>query len=128
MTINVDGGPGNDIVNIGNAANQMNGIQGPVNIAAGPGTDILNFNDQGTTTAGLTYTLTANMLMRTGVAPITFGLFNKTTLNTAAGASTIDIRATAQLVGGTTTVNGGPANDVFNVGGTTNTLDGILAR
>jgi hypothetical protein len=61
---------GRDLINVGDAGNTLNGIQGPL-ILIGISGDPLVLNDQGNLTPS-TYTTTANSVTRTGIATITF--------------------------------------------------------
>jgi hypothetical protein len=66
-------------VNVGNNANTLDDIQGPLTVTGAAGAlTTLNINDQGSTTPH-TYTQTATTFSRSGAATITF--FNITTLS-----------------------------------------------
>jgi hypothetical protein len=66
-TVTVNGGFGNDMINIGSTSNTLNGILGPVTVNGGLGTDTVNILDNGSTTAH-TYTQTATTLTRSSTA------------------------------------------------------------
>src|SRR5262249_13308669 len=61
-----------DKVNVGDAANTLDGIAGPLTVNGQGGTNALTVNDQGSG-VGQTYTLTATTLNRSGAAAITYG-------------------------------------------------------
>jgi hypothetical protein len=56
-------GSGNDTINVGNAANTLDGILGPLTVDGQAGFDTLNVNDQGEITPH-TYTVTATTVVR----------------------------------------------------------------
>lgn len=102
---------GNDIVNLGNASNQVDAIQAPVSIDGGshdltatitrnvvgtdqtvtstlPVGDTINYNDQGTATPN-TYTLNDTTLQRAGaVTPATVTFSNVESITVSTGLST----------------------------------------
>jgi hypothetical protein len=70
--LTINGGFGNDVINVGSADNKLDAIQGAVTVDGGlGGTDTLNINDQGSKTPH-TYTQSATTLDRNGAARITF--------------------------------------------------------
>jgi hypothetical protein len=66
-TVTVNGGLGNDVVNIGSTSNTLDGILGPVTVNGGLGTDTVNVRDNGSTTPH-TYTQTATSLTRSAAS------------------------------------------------------------
>jgi hypothetical protein len=69
------GGPGNDMIEVGDSANTLDGIQGALTISGQGGADGLEINDHGSELAH-DYTLssgaTFSTLTRSGAAPITY--------------------------------------------------------
>ena len=139
LTVNL--GNGTDTVNVSSAAHNLNTIRGAVTANGGAGFGVLNVDDQGNTTAGMTYTLTSNSVTRTGAALIAYGgagfsqvvvngatetngnTYNvtgtdnfTTTLNlnngTQSGNDTVNVQATS----GPLTVNGPALGETANVG------------
>jgi hypothetical protein len=93
--LNVVGGGPNATVNVGNAANRLDDIRGPLTVKGQAGSTTLNVNDQGTSTTQ-TYTFTANTLTRAGLAPVTFDNLNKVLLYPASvGGNTINVPSVA---------------------------------
>jgi hypothetical protein len=87
---------GDDPVIVGNDANSLDGIQGPLMITGAGATDTLILNDQGAGSPH-TYTITAGTIRRDGAALITYAGVGSLTVNANAvgsGPNTI-------LVGGT---------------------------
>ena len=148
LGINVQGGGGNDVVNLGNA-NSVAGIAGGVGIYAAPARSRVNVNDGSDNANHPNVMLTATGL--NGLTPptatiafgpndlngltITVGNGNNTytvantqagsatTLNTGAGADTVNVQATSSPL----TVNtAGNNNQVINLGNA-GTLAGITA-
>ncbi len=118
----IDGGPGNDIFNIGNAANQIADI-GTVILNGKGGADVLNLLDQGTTTPAR-YALRPSQLSSNG-AFLLYGTFEKLSLYGGSGGNTVTITGTnlsASPGGSLTTVHTGIGDDVVTVG---TSLDGI---
>jgi hypothetical protein len=64
-TVTVNGGFGNDVINVGGVGNTLDGILGPVTVNGGFGTDTVNIRDNGSTTPH-TYSQTATSLTRSG--------------------------------------------------------------
>jgi hypothetical protein len=148
LGINVQGGGGNDVVNLGNA-NSVAGIAGGVGIYAAPARTRVNVNDSADNANHPNVMLTATGL--NGLTPpsatiafgpndlngltVTVGNGNNTytvvntqagsatTLNTGAGADTVNVQATSSPL----TVNtAGNNNQVINLGNA-GTLAGITA-
>ncbi|HEY2880954.1 MAG TPA: hypothetical protein VGJ15_00940, partial [Pirellulales bacterium] len=122
-TINT--GDGNDAITLGNAG-LLDGILGTIAIhgqgqTAAPG-DSLHFDDSANAN-GLTYTLTATTLDRTGIATITFETVESVLLDTGTGADTLNIKSTAATVA--STINTSDGNDSITLGNA-GLLDGIL--
>jgi hypothetical protein len=108
-TTALNGGPGSDTVNVGNPANVLDQIQGPITIqgqapaSLAPG-DVLNISDTGNTAAHQ-FTLNGTMFTRDGMAPITYGTFE--TLNIALGSGKNTFSISDNSSAATTTINGG---------------------
>src|SRR5258707_962280 len=119
----VTGGAGNDVINIGSAANSLGTILGVVcvngmaNLAttttACAGTqvattvvvgDTLNLNDQGDA-GSFSYGIGAALLTRTGVAGISYTAVETLTVNTSTGNDTVEDGATTLPAATPTTVN-----------------------
>jgi hypothetical protein len=120
IPVSVDGGDGNDTVNISPVAHNLNHIQANVTANGGAGLDAINVYDQAYTGSG-TYTLGSGpTLSRTGAATIAFNGFNNgATINGGSGHNTYNVLSTTSW---TTTVNGGNAGDVFNIEATVGAL------
>src|SRR5262249_5713214 len=79
--LDILGGGGPDAVKVGNLANKIDDIHGPINVNGGIGPlDSLTINDQGSITPHV-YTQTANSLSRDGAATIFFSDIEKLTVN-----------------------------------------------
>ncbi len=131
-------------VNVSSTAHNLNTIQGNVTINTSTGSGVINVDDQANTSSGLTYTLTANSVTRTGAALISFSpvfevvvnaatensgnVYNVTgtqpgftTLNlhhTQSASDTVNVQATS----GSLSINGG-LGDRVNVGDSTGVQD-----
>ncbi len=123
----IAGGLGNDIINVGTAANQLAGI-GTVNVDGGGGVDALNIYDQGSTTAQ-TYTLTSVPIFNkifpvvtSADAALRYTTFENLSLYGGSGGNTVAI--TSIPAGTQTAVHAGANNDLVTVG---NSLSGIKA-
>jgi hypothetical protein len=110
-------------LNIGNG--DLSALTGAVTVNGSGGTTAVNVNDQSSASIN-TYTITASTVTRAGFAGLTYSGIASLTLNggTPIGTDTYKILATASGIA--TAVNGGAANDTFNVGSATNTLDPVL--
>jgi hypothetical protein len=124
------GGAGADYVYIGNAANTIDAILGPVNIDGLAGTASLTVNDQATR-ATENWDVAASFIdrfpvgtPRPAVPQITYHNVTTVTVNTGAGRDSIGVLGTA--AGTTTVVNGGggSGDSVFVESGI-GSLDGI---
>jgi hypothetical protein len=93
-------GSGNDTINVGNAANTLDGILGPLTVDGQAGFDTLNINDQGEGTAH-SYTITATTVVRSPGGPTI----------TYADIESLNLHPGKLL-------SNGPANNVVNVLGT----------
>ena len=150
----VNAGSEDDTINVGSLApailgGTVNGISAPLTINGDAGSDTLNVDDTGDV-AGNTGTLTATTLTDLGMSGgITYGTLEHlniglgsggdiftiasthtgtTTLNSNAGADTVNVR----MIAGATTVNAGSENDTIHVGSLApailgGTVDGISA-
>ncbi len=113
-TTKIEGRGGNDSFVIGSLANSLDEIAGKLSLAGGAHTalptttftagaitnenatgDRVSFNDHGDGSSGMTYTLAADSLARTGLAqPISFGTVETVTLNAGIKAASVDITGT----------------------------------
>jgi hypothetical protein len=86
-------GAGFDTINVGNTANSLDGLHGPLTVSAA---HILIVNDQGTTAAQPAYVLTASSVTR-GPATINYGPVTALTVNAGSGGtfSTFAIQGTS---------------------------------
>ncbi len=142
-TLNVNTGAGNDVVNVGNAANTVSGILGAINVDGGandavpqtttavtctdpagnattatltlPAGDTVNLNDQGFGASSV-YTVGAAGLQRAGTALVSYA--NVETINLNAGTATDLINVTGTPVSSNTTINTDGGGDTVNVGNT----------
>ncbi len=103
-TTTVNTGPGGDTVNVGSAANFLDGIQGPLNVNGRGSNTTLNVIDQ-QATANEVYTIWANSITRSGMAPITYANAKHLVLSGGTGSNTLFVENTA--AGTTTDVYGG---------------------
>jgi hypothetical protein len=120
VPVSVDGGDGNDTVNISPVARNLSHIQANVTANGGAGLDAINIYDQAYAGSG-TYTLGSGPnLSRTGLATIAFNGFNNgATINGGSGHNTYNVLSTTSW---TTTLNGGNAGDVYNIEATVGAL------
>jgi hypothetical protein len=106
--------PGTDpIIDVGNAANTLDDIHGPIFVTGSGSDTTLRIHDEGNTNAH-TYTVTAGTVMRDGGPTITYGSIGTLIVNTGTQANTINVLGTA--AGVATTVNTGNGNDTIQVG------------
>jgi hypothetical protein len=119
LTVNVQGGAE---VDVRNAANNLDDIQGAVAVhASNNGSYELSVDDQHTS-APHTYTVTATSISRAGVASISYANASAVTLyGYLAGGNTINVQGTPS----NTVVDIQPGGGVVNVGSPTNSLDTI---
>lgn len=110
----VNGGGGNDTINIGSAANSLDAIAGAVIVNGNSGSDILNINDQGDGTTN-SYAVAVTIIARNGMATVTYGTFEFLNVKTGTGNNSIDIDGTGASTA--TVVNAGPGNDSFGING-----------
>src|SRR5262249_3255546 len=113
---------------VGNPNSGMDGIQGPVALHGLPGTfSLTSCQDFENLSPGLTYTLTAGGLNRTGIAPITFDGMVYDAIGTNEPGAIVNVLGTAPNV---TTYVGARRSDLVTVGSSTagagTTLAGIL--
>jgi hypothetical protein len=126
--VTVNTGAGNGIA-VGNSANSLDDIQGPVTIQ-GQLNDNFSIADLGSS-ADHTYTLravpsispTANRLTRSGAAPITYIGMNTLQMTGGVGANTFNVESLANNF--VTRIYGGSGLDVFNVSPLAHDLDNI---
>ena len=136
----IEGWIDSDVVNIGNSSNSLSGILGDIHVEGGdqgPGTttltigggsntldsgDFLNLNDQGDA-GSYTYALDATTFTRTGIGTVTYAAIETLNLNTAQGASDVDMITTTDSVNTTiTTQDGADDVDVATTGADSNVI------
>lgn len=120
----VNSGTGGDTISIGNLANSLDDIQGPVTVngQAPPVGEAFHVNDQGDADAH-TYEITSGKVSRSGAADITYATVESLTLNSGLAANTVNVRSS--LATTPITVNGGPSADTINVGNLADSLDDL---
>jgi hypothetical protein len=103
-------------VNVGNASDSLDDVQGPVNVVGQGGTVALKVNDDGSGQAQ-GYTLDQGSVARTGAAPITYADIQQVVVNGAAGDNNLfDVNGVP--AGTPTTINTGTgANDLVRMRG-----------
>ena len=121
--LTINGGAGDDIINIGSAGNSLGTILGAVAVHGNGQTtgDILNLNDQGDG-ASHTYTITSTTLARSGAATITYDTVEVISVRGSTNADTLNVLTTAA---GVTTNFVGGAGSIVNVDNA-GTVQGIL--
>jgi len=139
-TTTINAGGGTDAINVSSDGTGVSGnldaILGQLDVLGGADSNTLNVSDQSAAAADAATITNAAI---TGMAPVTinysatgdFGGGINVTATDAAPGDTLNVQST--LAGGTTTVNGGAGDDVFNVSsdapvnaGTLNNLAGPL--
>jgi hypothetical protein len=111
----VSGGDGADLIHVGGtpgAPYHMDDIDGPLVVNGQNGPDELALSDNGLTIAR-SYTLSANDLQRSGLAPLSFDDFEKLSLTGTAGPDTINVAET--VPGALVSLDGGPGLDAVTV-------------
>jgi hypothetical protein len=105
---------GNATVNIGNASDSLDDLQGPLTINAQGGFVATHVYDQGTA-PGLTYTIKNRVLTRSGAAPITLNGTGYLEVNGAIGGNLIDVEDLPPDL--PTTINAGAGDDLIRMRG-----------
>ena len=123
VTLAVHTGAGDDTVDVGNAANSLDDIVGPLAVLLGAGaSDSLTVNDQGDGDLH-TYSISAALVSRTGAALITYTGAEAVAANTGSNNNSIAITATSAA----TTVNAGTGDDAFAVSSSGFLPGGVVA-
>jgi hypothetical protein len=91
-TVSIIAGSGNDSVSLGDNADSLDGILGPVVVNGGGGSNSLVFNDTAST-APESYTINGSQLLRGGTPIGQFSNFQQVTLNTSQGIDTVAVAA-----------------------------------
>ena len=113
-TLILNAGEGDDVINVGSVATDLDPIAGHLIVNGEGGFNTITVNDTNNVTAE-TYTVTNTDITRSQTfVDITYSSMNRLTLNGGAGGNTIHIRSTAP--GALTTVNGGSGVNAINVG------------
>jgi hypothetical protein len=125
VPVSIDSGKGGAVITVGNAANGVQGIQGPLNIRNDYGLTTLTLSDVANNTPR-NVLFSANSISGLAPAPITFASahVNALTIAGGSGGNTFTVQSTA--TGTTTTLNLGAGGDMINVGDAANTMDRIL--
>jgi hypothetical protein len=123
LTVDSSAGSGADVINLGDAANTLGGITGPVTVTGAPG-DALVVNDQGTA-AAQTYTITGTTLTWAGGPTVTYGGVWSLTVNGGSGGNHFNVEGTDPSVALGTTLNAGTGGDVFLITPTSQYLANI---
>ena len=115
VSVTVNAGPGDDTINVGDTANSLDDIRGPVTVNGGDGTDVLNVNDQGDTDSH-SYGVNATQVVRSAedpaaIVPITinYGTLESLVINLSNSLNTFNVNGDA--AGTPVTLNGGTAFD-----------------
>ncbi len=122
-TLNLFAGDGSDTINVGDAGNSLDLINGPIVVhgeGAAADEDVLNINDQGDNDNN-TYDVSATEIQRTGAALITYDTVETITIHAGDGDNTFNVASTAT----NTTLNlfAGNGSDTVNIGDAGNSLD-----
>jgi hypothetical protein len=118
-TTTLNAGSGNDTINVGNSANRLDDIQGPVTVNGQGGTNHLNLIDSGQT-AGQSYTLAGNTLTRPGMAPISYLGVQHVALKAGGGNDAVSV-SSAPPAGTAVTLDGGGGSNTLVGPNITNT-------
>ncbi len=115
-------GGGGDIINVGDAFNTLDSLEGKLNIDGADSTATVNVNDQGNAAIG-TYVVTANELVRDGVPEFAYELIQTLNLNTSNTGSATKVTGTAGAT--EVVITAGTGHNIVVVGDPMNTLDGL---
>ncbi len=119
VPLTVRSGGGNDMFNVGDANNRLDGIRGALTLDGQAGIDALFLNDQGNTTSH-TYALLAASLTRTApFAGLTYGTMENLAVNAGTGNDTISVNSS--LATTAMTVHGGGGQNTLQKTSGTNT-------
>jgi hypothetical protein len=118
IPVSIDGGDGNDVIDIGIGA--LDTIQGPVNVVGGGGTDTMTVDDSVGTNYTGGYTLDATRVGR-AISPIGYAGVEDVRLYGDSASNTYAIIGVPSNT--RAAVYAGSADDIFNVGG--GTLNGL---
>jgi hypothetical protein len=116
-------GAGNDVINVGDESNTLNGILSPVCVNGGGGNNTLNTNDQGSTAPHkyvLMNTLVARDPNAAAKVQVTYSAINTLNANAGQGGNIEQIMSPTAT---TSNVNGGNGGDNFGVFSTVNTVN-----
>ncbi|MBL7044359.1 MAG: hypothetical protein ISR77_37385, partial [Pirellulaceae bacterium] len=127
VTLNLKGGGGNDIFNLGDASNLIAGLDGTIDVDGEGGTaDVLHIIDTGNSSATTDGVITSTAVTGLGMA---VGVTYDNTLESPAvslgsGADQFNVQSTDSNVA--VLVNAGGGADNVTLGNATNGVDGIL--
>lgn len=119
--VTITGGAAADTFNVGSVGS-VSVLGSNLTLNGAGGSDILNYNDASNAVAS-TYVVTSNAITRGGAGNVNHATIEAVNLNGGSSGNTYNVNSTAGTV--VTTLTGGVGNDVFNIGGTTNTLGGV---
>jgi hypothetical protein len=127
LSVQVSGGAGDDVLNIGSgaAANLSAASTAPITFDGGAGTDATVCFDNGSAFTG-TYTLSAGALARSGFGGLTYSALEALSLSASDTASTIDVTGTFSTT--PITINGNGGDDVFNISATASGSSPVFIR
>jgi hypothetical protein len=126
MPVYVYGGGGRDVVNVGNAVNGVQGIQGPLAISNPHGSTSLTVNDAADSTARIVTLSGKGNISGLAPAAVTYtpNDLSDLTIFGGSGGNTFTVPSTAAAPAAT--LSAGAGNNTVNVGNAANTLDDIL--
>ena len=132
-TVSIVAGSGNDTTTIGDNADSLDGILGPVSLNGGTGNNSLVFNDTASTTPE-SYTVNGSQLLRDGTPIGQFSSFPQVTLEGGEGSDSVTVAAIPSVA---FAIDGGNARNTLSGPNTTSTwtltdsnagvLDGTIA-
>jgi hypothetical protein len=120
VPLTVNGGDGNDVINIGNG--NLDLIRSLVTVHGGNGTDVVNLLDN-LAPYNDTYTITSTTVSRPFFGGLSYDTLEALTLQGESGNNLFNITST--LAATPVFVNAGAGNDTINVGSSTTSLDAI---
>lgn len=115
-------GTGNDTINVVPTSNDLRDIQGALDLSGIGGSDTINLHDEANANAA-TYSITSSSVSRAGAAAITYLLGG--TLSLAGGTAADVYNVESTLAGTTVSISAGASNDAFNVAPTSKSLANI---
>jgi hypothetical protein len=123
--VTINAGAGNDTFNVTPATQDLDNLGAPLTLNGGGGSNVVTVDDQAAPT-GQTYGISATMLTRSGVAPVTYAMVSTLAVNGGADGNAFQVVGplpTSTVV----TLNGGGGGDTLfgpATGTTTWTVNG----